>query len=145
MGRSLWMLTVCFWKEPMMSDTSLSCGAITATDRCLFFMRVPRPALFSRPVLYVLFLILGCASGKTSSINPLNMCLNDISPVCLWECVCPDVTEVICIMDIMYQIKRLLWGKLIRGQFVGGKCWGKRAVFFLRDKSDDCWYCLGSL
>lgn len=45
------------------------------------------PVLFSQPVPCVLFLILGCTSGKKNVCHQLlNMCLYNISPACLWEC-----------------------------------------------------------
>lgn len=59
------------WKEPVIGDKSLSCGAVVATERHLDVCVTPPlprgPALFfSRPVLYVFFLIPGCTSGKTN-------------------------------------------------------------------------------
>lgn len=59
------------WKEPIIGGKSLSCGAVLAPERHLdVCVTPPAPALFSRSVLYVFFLILGCTSGKRLPSTP---------------------------------------------------------------------------
>lgn len=81
------------WKEPVIGDKSLSCGAVVGD--IWMYVWLP-PALRSSHDLY-------CMSSSSYWVvlqenvrhQPLNMCLNDISPVCLWEremdmCFCVD-------------------------------------------------------
>lgn len=71
------------WKEPMISDKSVSCGAVVATERRLDECVTPQALRFSHD-LY-------CTSSSSYWVvlqenvchQPLNMCLNDISPVCV--------------------------------------------------------------
>lgn len=97
------------WKEPIICDKSLSCGAVLAPERHLDVCVTPRPpALFSQSVLYVFFLILGCTSGKTSAINP-SICASMTFHLCACESVCFQETT-----EYLYQRIEITEMRLIR-------------------------------
>lgn len=77
------------WKEPMIGDKSLSCGAVATTERHLDECVTPRPCALLTTCTVCLLPHTGLYFRKTSAINPSNMCLNDISPVCVCECLRP--------------------------------------------------------
>lgn len=81
------------WKEPMIGDKSLSCGAVVTTERHLDVCVTPRPRTLSHKLC--------CTSSSSYRVvlqenvchQPLNMCLNDISPVCVRERLSPRETS----------------------------------------------------
>lgn len=73
----------------MIGDKSLSCGAVATTERHLDVCVTPRPCALLTTCTVRLLPHTGLYFRKTSAINPSNMCLNDISPVCVCECLRP--------------------------------------------------------
>lgn len=108
----------------MISDKSLSCGAVVATRETSGCMR-DSPFLRSSHNLY-------CMSSSSYWVvlqenvchQPLNMCLNDISPVCLWECLFPRDDWIFVLMERDYQD--------VTDQIRGAKC---LRIKLQRDKS----------
>ncbi|CAL8367861.1 unnamed protein product [Lota lota] len=101
--------------DPRVRDQSVSCGAVFSCNPKT--PHPPPPALPSNttatptpapvsssslPLLYVLFLMLGCNFRKMFTINPPtpaspnDMCLNDISPTS-GLCVCERERECVCV------------------------------------------------
>lgn len=113
------------WKEPMIGDKSLSCGAVVATERHLDVCVTPRPCALLTTCTVCLLPHTGLYFRKTSCHQPLNMCLNDISPVCLWECLCPRDE---------YMLRGWIEiTKMRRVRFRGAKCFLR--IKLQRDKS----------
>lgn len=73
----------------MIGDKSLSCGADEPTERHLDVCLTPRPLRSSHDLYCMCPPSYWVVLQENVCHQPLNMCLNDISPVCLWEmCLC---------------------------------------------------------